>query len=380
MKRFILITIAVLAVSAGAFHWYANGQTVVPATYQTATAELGSLETVVTAVGSLEPLNSVEVGAQVSGQIVALHVAEGDVVEQGDLLAEIDTTVYEAAVAADQADLLSLAAQHDQRQAELTLAGQRLARQERLMASRATSQDDYDAAVAEVAIVTAEIAALDAEIAKAESELAADQANLSYTRITAPMSGTVLSLSVRQGQTVNANQSTPTILELANLEVMTVRAEVSEADVGQLTPGMDAYFTTLGDAQRRWEGSLRQILPEPEVENNVVLYYALFEVDNDEHRLLPSMTAQVFFVVGRVADAVMVPATALNTGADGTATVQVLAGGVAETREVTVGLQNRVSAAITAGLEAGEQVVIGQAAAASAASSDDGGPPSPFGF
>ncbi|MCB9957412.1 MAG: efflux RND transporter periplasmic adaptor subunit [Rhodospirillaceae bacterium] len=380
MKRFILTTVAVLAISAGAFHWYANGQTVVPATYQTATAELGSLETVVTAVGSLEPLNSVEVGAQVSGQIVALHVAEGDVVEQGDLLAEIDTTVYEAAVAADRADLLSLAAQRDQRAAELTLAQQRLGRQEQLMASRATSQDDYDAAVAEVAIVTAEIAALDAEIAKAESELAADQANLSYTRITAPMSGTVLSLSVRQGQTVNANQSTPTILELANLEVMTVRAEVSEADVGQLTPGMDAYFTTLGDAQRRWEGSLRQILPEPEVENNVVLYYALFEVDNDEHRLLPSMTAQVFFVVGRVADAVMVPATALTTNADGSATVQVLAGGVARTREVTVALQNRISAAVTAGLEAGEQVIIGQATTAAATSSGAGGPPSPFGF
>lgn len=346
--------------------------------YATATAQLGDLESVVTAVGSLEPMQSVEVGAQVSGQIVALHVDEGDVVEEGALLAEIDTTVFEAAVAADQADLRSLAAQMDQREAELTLAQQRFARQQQLMASRATSQEDYDAAIAELHIVTAEIAALEADIAKAESALAADQANLSYTRITAPMAGTVLSLGVRRGQTVNANQSTPTILELADLEVMTVRTQVSEADVGKLDPGMAVYFTTLGETERRWEGTLRQVLPLPEVENNVVLYNALFEVDNDDHRLLPSMTAQVFFIVARAEQAVIVPITAVGTDGQGQATVQVLAGGVPQTRAVTVGLRTRVSAAILSGLEPGEQVVTGLAAADTPAS--DGGMRRPFGF
>ena len=364
MKRVILLLVLAAAVGAVAFQWYGSAGTAATTGYASATATRGTLETVVTAVGSVEPLDSVEVGAQVSGQIMALHVDEGDVVEAGQLLAEIDTTVYQAAVAADRADLRALQAQRDQREAELSLARQQLARQEQLMTSRATSQEAFDSAFAQVQIVTAQIAALEAETAKAQSELDADLANLSYARITAPIAGTVLSLSVRQGQTVNANQSTPTILQLANLEVMTIRTQVSEADVGKLAPGMEVYFTTLGDPDRRWQGNLRQVLPQPEVANNVVLYNALFEVANDDHRLLPSMTAQVFFVVERAEDAVIVPITAISTVSDGAASVQVLANGVPQERTVTVGLRNRVSAAILSGLQAGEEVVTGQSTAA----------------
>lgn len=378
MKRILIIVAVAAAVGIGLFQWFGPTGTAASAAYATVTAERGSLETVVAAVGSVEPQQSVEVGAQVSGQITALHVAEGDVVEAGQLLAEIDTRVYEASVEADRADLRALAAQRAQREAELTLASQQLGRQEQLVASRATSQDSYDSAVASVAVIEAQLAALDAEIAKAESELEAGLANLSYARITAPMAGTVLSLSVRQGQTVNANQSAPVILTLADLETMTVRASVSEADVGKLVPGMEVYFTTLGDPERRWTGTLRQVLPQPTVENNVVLYNALFEVDNADHRLLPSMTAQVFFVVERASDAVIVPLTALQSGRDGSASVQVMAAGMPQPRAVTVGLRNRVSAAIVGGLEPGEEVVTGQVSETPANTA--GGRRGPFGF
>ena len=147
MKRAIVIVVLVVAAAAGVFQWYVRAGTVASAGYISVPAERGSLETVVAAVGSVEPLDQVQVGAQVSGQITALHVAEGDIVEAGQLLAEIDTRVYEAAVAADRADLRALQAQRDQREAELTLARQQLARQEELMASRATSQESYDGAV-----------------------------------------------------------------------------------------------------------------------------------------------------------------------------------------------------------------------------------------
>src|SRR5690606_23137830 len=115
-----------------------------------------------------------------------------------------------------------------------------------------------------------------------------------------------------EGQTLNANQSAPTILTIADLTVMTVEADVSEADVARLRPGMEAYFTTLGQPERRWTSTVRQVLPQPEILNDVVLYKALLDVGNPEGALLPEMSAQVFFVLGRADEAVTVPLAALR--------------------------------------------------------------------
>src|SRR5690606_5199909 len=137
---------------------------------------------------------------------------------------------------------------------------------------------------------------LSAEVLQAESNLKANETTLGYTRIYAPMDGTIMSLQARQGQTLNANQQAPIILRIGDLSTMTVWTQVSEADVAQLKPGMPAYFTTLGSGKQRWTGRLQQILPTPEILNNVVLYTALFDADNRDQQLLPQMTAQVFFV------------------------------------------------------------------------------------
>src|SRR6185369_459955 len=180
-------------------------------------------------------------------------------VKQGDLLAEIDPVVAEAKVTADQAALANLQAQIVDRAAQLDLAGKQLIRQQNLMRDNATSQDTLQTAEATLKSNKAQLAALQAQAKEAQSTLDADQANLGFTRIYAPMGGTVVSLSAQQGQTINATQSAPIILRIADLATMTVWTQVSEADVPRLKVGMEAYFTTLGDQTQRWTGKLQQI-------------------------------------------------------------------------------------------------------------------------
>ncbi|MBX6321263.1 MAG: efflux RND transporter periplasmic adaptor subunit [Rhodospirillaceae bacterium] len=372
MRRLLLlaaIVAAALGLGAGVW-WYVAARPGGAPTYVTVPAERGDIERTVTALGTLKPLQYVDVGAQVSGQLEKIHVNPGDVVQKGQLLAEIDPTVFLARVDADRADLLNLQAQLAQTQAQLGLNEAQFRRQAELLKVRATSQDAYESSRAAVEIAKAQIAALRAQIQKVQSTLAADQANLGYTQIRAPMDGTIMSLSARQGQTLNANQSAPIILQIADLSTMTVWTQVSEADVGKLAVGMDAYFTTLGHPGRRWTGRLRQILPTPEVVNNVVLYDALFDVANPDRLLMPQMTAQVFFVLERASDAVIVPVAALRpaqgqTGAERTVWVKTASGAI-ERRRVRIGIQNRVSVQILSGLEPGDQVVVGEAGGAEA--------------
>jgi membrane fusion protein, macrolide-specific efflux system len=190
----------------------------------------------------------------------------------------------------------------------------------------------------------------------------------------------VVTQNAKQGQTLNANQSAPIVLRIADLSTMTVQTQVSEADVSRLRLGMPVYFTTLGDQAKRWYGKLRQVNPTPDVVNNVVLYNALFDVPNPEGALMTQMTAQVFFVVADVKDATLVPFSALARAANGRATVRVVgADGKVEQRQVELGVSNRVAVQILAGLEPGERVATSErprsnARAASAAPTPKMGP------
>ena len=326
----------------------------------TVTVQRGDIEVTVTALGNLQPLNYVDVGAQVSGQLEKLHVDIGDTVEAGALLAEIDPQILFARVEAGRAQLQSQKAQLAERLAELELAEQQYQRQENLLSEDATSQDSYQVSVALVKTKQAQIAALKAQIEETESSLRGDEAELSYTKIYAPISGTVVALPARQGQTLNANLSAPVILRIADLSTMTVWTQVSEADVPKLKIGMEAYFTILGKPGQRWSGTLRQILPTPEVINNVVLYTALFEVANPEQQLMTQMTAQVFFVIASAHDVITVPTTALQPVDEKSGRYRVTvigAQGVQTVREVEVGISNRVSAEIISGLREGERIV-----------------------
>jgi macrolide-specific efflux system membrane fusion protein len=293
----------------------------------------------------------------VSGQLRKLHVEIGQRVEKGQLLAEIDPTVYRSKAESTAAQLRNLQAQLAERQAQLRLAEQKAQRQANMMREQATTMEAVQTAEAELQSARAQIQALQAQIQQTQSQLRGDQANLEYTRIHAPMGGTVVTQNAKQGQTLNANQSAPIVLRIADLSTMTVQTQVSEADVSRLRVGMPVYFTTLGEQRKRWHGRLRQINPTPEVVNNVVLYNALFDVPNPDGALMTQMTTQVFFVVAEAKDALLVPLSALKRTAPGNATVNVInAEGNAETREVELGVTNRVSAQVMSGLQPGERV------------------------
>ncbi|WP_341912689.1 efflux RND transporter periplasmic adaptor subunit [Ferrovibrio terrae] len=381
MKRtsLILSSTVVVALLAGGAWWFWSARADTKPAFRTQTVALGSVEDTVSAVGTLQPLNYVDVGTQVSGQLKVIAVDFGQRVEQGQLLALIDPTIYEARVAADQANLMALRAQKSDKQVQLALAERQFERQKNLLAGRATSQDAYDSAEASRKSLVAQIAVLDAQIQQGESTLRSDQASLSYTKIYAPMTGTVVDITARQGQTLNANQQAPIILRIADLDTMTVKTQVSEADVPKLTLGMTAYFTTLGQPDKRREGKLRQILPTPEVVNNVVLYSALFDVANPERDLLTQMSAQVFFVISKAENLPVVPMAALRAIPQGKNRygLRVIENGTPVRRTVEVAASNRVNAAVSKGLEVGDVVVIDVTATRSpaAAAQQRPGPP-----
>ena len=368
------------------------------ANYQFTTVQRGDIEDLVTATGALQPRDYVDVGAQVSGQLQKIHVQVGTEVQAGDLLAEIDPTVYLSRVDASRAQLRNLRAQLKEREAQLSLAQLQYRRQQALMAEDATSAESLQTSEATLKSAEASLEALHAQIDQIESTLRGDEANLQYARVLSPMSGTVVSISARQGQTLNTNQQAPTILRIADLSTMTVKTQVSEADVSRLHPGMQAYFTTLGSQNKRWYGTLDQIEPTPTTTNNVVLYNALFDVPNPDGRLMTDMTAQVFFVVAQAKGVLQVPMGALQqshrrmasdaaapaesarrpptasaegsaTPVDGSAaprtrhaTVRVLeANGKIAERSIEVGVTNRILAQVLNGLTEGEKVVSGLA-------------------
>ena len=311
--RWTWIVIVAVAALAGWLAWQTIWGGEKAPEYQTAEVTRGDIEVSISSAGKVAPKDTVAVGAQVSGQLTELLVEAGDLVEQGQLLARIDATIAETNVEGSQAQLLELRASRRQQQASVELAKANADRAKMLFENDAIARADFESAQAEYTIAVGRLEAIDAQITRQSSTLRAQQATLEFTNIYAPISGTVVSLAAVEGQTLNANQTAPTILTLADLTIMTVETDVSEADVLRVKPGQAAWFSTLGDSTRRWETSVRQILPTPEVLNDVVLYKAMLDIANPDNLLKPEMTAQVFFITGSAKDAVLVPVTALQS-------------------------------------------------------------------
>lgn len=392
--------VLILAIIAGGWVAFGKEQSTPSAQVMTMPVSRGTIEQTVLATGTLKPARMVAVGAQVSGRITSVEVALGQDVKAGDLIAQIDSVTQLNQLRTAEAALAGVQAQRSEREANLANAQRGLARQKGMLDKRAAAQVDYDNAAESVAVLQAQIKALDAQIVQSELAIETARANVGYTRITAPIDGTVLAIISQEGQTVNAMQSAPTIVILGQLDHMTVRAEISEADIVHIKPGQNVWFNILGDTRKRYESRLESVEPAPEEirndsainsastssgsANTAIYYNGVFTVPNPQRFLRTYMTAQVYIVLGRAQDVLTIPASALGAKGQGDSyAVRVQqADGAIVTRDVAVGLNDKLMVEVKSGLSEGDRVVTGDAsaAAASAGARRMGRPGPPMGF
>jgi macrolide-specific efflux system membrane fusion protein len=311
----------------------------------------------------------VDVGAQVSGQVKSIPVVLGQRVKKGDLLVLLDPELAQSDVVRAEASVAQQQAQLDSSRVDLQAARRELERQRRLLQGDATAATEAEKAENDFAKLEAGVRGQAANLAQLQAQLDRSKLNLAYTRITAPMDGVVVNIPVQVGQTVIAVQVTPVMVTVADLDTITVRTKVPEADVQSLKPGQKASFTTLAGDGRRYEGKLRVIQPIPERAGNAVFYNALFEVDNRDRKLFADMTVQVDIETGEVRQVATMPIVALGErGKDGAYAVTVVAkGGKNEPRQVHTGLHDAGQVQVVSGVKVGEKVLLAPPPAASAA-------------
>jgi len=371
--KYTFVFILLVAAIAFSVHFYLSQSQDGKPVYTTGVVKKGEIENVVLTSGVLYPYKLVDVGSQAAGQIQNLAVELGDVVKQGDLIAQIDSLTQQNALKEAQASLNSINAQYRAKQAQIRQAESEFKRQQQMHKDGSSSQSDYETAEATLLVYNAELEQIKAQ--KEQALISVDNAklDLGYTKIVAPIDGTVVYVSVSEGQTLTVNQEIPTIVELAQLNMMTIKAEVSEADVINVTPGQEVYFTILGDSTKKYKAVIRAIEPGPTLmtgddstlvigDSDAIYYNALFDVENPDNILRFGMTAQVSIILDHADNALLVPSQVLidNPHQAGSYQVPVKKGDSMEYRDVEVGINNDVNAQILSGLEEGDEVILGE--------------------
>ena len=385
--KYLIIFILIAAPISFSVHFYLSQSKESKSVFTTDLVKRGTIENVVLTSGVLYPYKLVDVGSQAGGQIDKLAVKLGDVVKQGDLIAQIDSLTQQNALKEAQASLDSINAQYRAKQAQIREAESEFKRQQQMHNDGSSSQSDYESAEASLMVYKAGLEQIKA--LKAQALIAVDNAklDLGYTTIVAPIDGTVVYVSVAEGQTLSDNQDIPTVIELAQLNTMTIKAEVSEADVIHVAPGQQVYFTILGDTNTKYKGVLRAIEPGPTLmtgddselvigDSDAIYYNALFDVENPDNLLRFGMTAQVSIILDSAENALLVPSQVLikNPHQQGSYQVPVKKGENMEYHNVEVGINNGIYAQVLSGLEEGDEIIIGESTGAELSSANMPGP------
>ncbi|MCB0720269.1 MAG: efflux RND transporter periplasmic adaptor subunit [Bacteroidetes bacterium] len=299
MKKWIT-ALVVLVVLGGAGYWYyTNRNTDEGVSFRFVDVERGDVESVVASTGTLEAVTTVQVGTQVSGIVSAIYVDFNDKVKKGQVVAKIDTTLLASSVRDSEANL-------ERNKAQLRQAEREFERVKNLFDQKFVSEQEYNAAL--FSLESAQAATKSAEI-----NLQRSRQNLSYATIYAPISGTVIERNVDVGQTVAASLSAPQLFLIANdLRQMQILANVDESDIGQIKEDGIANFTVQAYPDDKFEGTVRQVRMQSTMQENVVNYSVVVDVDNSDGRLLPGMTATVDFRVEKSIDVLKVPNAALR--------------------------------------------------------------------
>lgn len=281
--------------------------------YMTAAVERGTVRAEITATGTVRPLVEVLVGSQLSGTIKEMYADYESTVKQGELIALIDPAIFKAELDEAQADLAAAEAALNEARITRDDEARTLARKDSLIANHSISQSDYDAAKAAAQRAEAQVLLQQARVGQMKAKLQKAQVRLQYTRIVAPVNGVVTSRNVDVGQTVAATFQAPVLFKIAeDLSRMQVHASVDEADVGRVEIGMRAEFTVPAFPGETFAATVEQVRNEPQVEQNVVTYTVVLQVDNRSLKLKPGMTAKVKIILAEAHDALLIPEAALR--------------------------------------------------------------------
>lgn len=313
MRRSALI-LAVLTVGlAIAGYVFFNGERKVPVRYRTAPIERGSVISLVTATGTINPVVSVQVGTQVSGMIKSLHADFNSVVKTGDIVAVIDPEPFKARRDQAASNLEMARANVARARTELAQRKREVDRAKSLIEQQFVSQNDLDVAVTNFQGAEAQVNVSNAQVRQAEAALNAAELDLKYTVIRSPVNGIVVARNVEVGQTIAASFATPNLFLIAlDLTKMQVDTNVSESDIGGIAEGKEASFTVDAYPGQHFSGTIRQVRLAPINVQNVVTYNVVVGVDNKDLRLKPGMTANVSIVVAQKEDVLKVPNAALR--------------------------------------------------------------------
>lgn len=364
-----ILAICVIAATSGYFY-FSDTETKKP-DYITTKVSKENIEKTVLSTGTISALKQVQVGAQASGQIKVLNVKLGDVVKKGDMIAEIDSLTQENKLKESEASLENYKAQLKAKELAAKRSKLYYDRQLNMFKNDATSKENVENAQVDLAIAEADVFQIETQIKQALLAVDTAKLDLGYTKIEAPIDGVIVSIPVEAGQTVNSNQTTPTIVEIAQLDKMSIKAEISEGDVIKVKPGMPVYFTILGDTTKKYKSTLKSIDPGPKslsdskstssssssTTDTAIYYYGVFEVENPDNELRINMTAQITIVLDKADDVVSLPSSAIRKDKNGTYVVVIDKKGEPVNKSVKVGVDNNIYAEIKEGVTADDNVV-----------------------
>lgn len=364
-KPLIIIIILMIGVACATFFFYQKQPP--KQQYLTHTAGLVNIESTVIAGGQVYAEELIDVGAQATGRVDRLHVKLGQQVKKGEPIADIDATQQKNALKDDEASYKSLLAQHDIKKIQLAQIEHEFNQQKQGYQAGVVAKIDYTKAKSALSAAQKELNASMAQLEQAKLKIATAKTNLAYTRITAPMDGVVVAVVTKEGQNINAMQSSPTIIRLAQIDTVQIKAKFSEADIPKLKTGMNAHFTILGLPNRQFEATLQdlELFPiDTTAQSGAVYYYGLLSVPNPDHELFIGMTANVTIIIDKKEQALTIPMTALSKQlSDDTFEVQVIddehsSTPTIETRTIKTGINDKLSTEVLSGLTQGEKVVV----------------------
>lgn len=364
--------LAVAALAAGMWWWLKPKNEI---NYLTEPVVRTSIAQTVSATGEISAAQLVDVGAQASGQIKKLHVTLGQQVKKGDLIAEIDSTSQLNNLNTNKAKLDTYQAQLVSAEIALRSADKKYQREQALWKEDATSREALEDAQDAFAAAKASVAELKSSIRQTQIAINTAEADLGYTRITAPMDGTVVAIPVEEGQTVNANQTTPTIVQVADLSTMLNKMQIAEGDVNKVKAGMKLTFTTLSQPDNVREATLESIDPglttmsqgsyttSTDTTDSAIYYYARSLVPNEDNVLHIGMTTENTIIINQAEKVLAVPKLAVKQRG-GKQYVRVLGeNNQPQEKEITTGLSDNMNTEVKSGLGEGENVIISEAAA-----------------